>query len=351
MGDIDYEALYDVTGDSESRNRDYYASGAPVRSSAGAMYKMQVLPSTARDPGFGVRPASGDNPDEYNRVGRDLIRSFTRRYGDPKTAWAAYNWGPGRVDRAQQRFGSGWFDHIPAGVQQYATTNANNLARRAGPPPPQQGAVMANYDPNAADPESGLGGLDRASLLKDYQGVVSDAKQWQLDASAQRKAQLEAGLAALQRQHFGPSAEEQLAMWSNMFLSPTRVPGFKGLMMNMAPMALEMASGRRKAEEDRNAALRELQARYSTGELGDRKTAIDMRREAIRDQIPLVKEPSDSYSATPTGVIFNKRTGYPMPAPAHVNALLGNPGMARDFDIKFGPGAAKEVLSRYGGQQ
>jgi soluble lytic murein transglycosylase len=84
----------------ESGNRDFDAQGRPVTSPAGAMYASQVMPATARDPGFGVRPAQAQTADEYNRVGQDYFNAMLQRYGgNREQALAAYNAGPGRVDR------------------------------------------------------------------------------------------------------------------------------------------------------------------------------------------------------------------------------------------------------------
>lgn len=82
----------------ESRGRDYDKNGKPLRSRAGAMYAMQVLPSTARDPGYGVDPVSAETPEEYNRVGSDLALALRKKYGDVGGAMA-YNWGPGNYQK------------------------------------------------------------------------------------------------------------------------------------------------------------------------------------------------------------------------------------------------------------
>lgn len=82
----------------ESHGRDYDKNGKPLRSRAGAMYAMQVLPSTARDPGYGVNPISAETPEEYNRVGSDLALALRKKYGDVGGAMA-YNWGPGNYQK------------------------------------------------------------------------------------------------------------------------------------------------------------------------------------------------------------------------------------------------------------
>jgi hypothetical protein len=71
-------------------------------SSKGAMGTMQTMPGTLRDPGYGVTPARDQSPAEMERVGKDYLQAMLRQYGDPRLALAAYNWGPGNVDRAMQ---------------------------------------------------------------------------------------------------------------------------------------------------------------------------------------------------------------------------------------------------------
>jgi hypothetical protein len=69
----------------------------------GAFGVMQLMPDTARDPGFGVAPLDPNAPDpevENRRVGRDYLNAMLERYGgDQEAALAAYNWGPGNADK------------------------------------------------------------------------------------------------------------------------------------------------------------------------------------------------------------------------------------------------------------
>lgn len=84
----------------ESGNRDYTAAGAPVTSSAGAMFKNQVMPATAANPGYGIKPAAAQTPEEYNRVGQEYYQALLKQFGgDEQKAVAAYNAGPGRVQK------------------------------------------------------------------------------------------------------------------------------------------------------------------------------------------------------------------------------------------------------------
>ena len=84
----------------ESGNRDFTAAGTPVTSPKGAMFANQVMPATAAQPGFGVRPAADQSPEEYNRVGREYFDALLKHFGgDQQKAVAAYNAGPGRVQQ------------------------------------------------------------------------------------------------------------------------------------------------------------------------------------------------------------------------------------------------------------
>lgn len=85
---------------------------------------MQVMPATARDPGFGLRPANPNNPTDMNRLGREYRAKMESRYGgDLSKMWAAYNAGPGRVDEAVQRHGPRWLDVLPEGTKRYVRRN------------------------------------------------------------------------------------------------------------------------------------------------------------------------------------------------------------------------------------
>jgi soluble lytic murein transglycosylase-like protein len=83
----------------ESGGRRYDKNGNLLTSSKGAEGEMQVMPYTSRDPGFGVRPAQNNSPDELKRVGDDYAMAMYSRYRDPKLAMIAYNMGPGATDR------------------------------------------------------------------------------------------------------------------------------------------------------------------------------------------------------------------------------------------------------------
>lgn len=66
----------------------------------GARGVTQVMPKTGKDPGFGVTPLQNDSREEYMRFGEDYLTAMLDRYdGNPRLALAAYNAGPGAVDK------------------------------------------------------------------------------------------------------------------------------------------------------------------------------------------------------------------------------------------------------------
>jgi len=106
------------------------SSGNPnAVSPKGAMGLMQVMPDTARDPGFGIRPSDGSQGDHV-RVGREYRAAMQKRYGgDLAKMWAAYNAGPGQIDDLIDRFGNDWLRHAPAETQEYVARNMREARR------------------------------------------------------------------------------------------------------------------------------------------------------------------------------------------------------------------------------
>jgi hypothetical protein len=97
-GDLE-SRLRAVIMQKESGGRRYDKNGNLLTSSKGAQGEMQVMPATARDPGFGIKAARNDSPDELRRVGDEYASMLLNRYQDPKLAMIAYNMGPGATDK------------------------------------------------------------------------------------------------------------------------------------------------------------------------------------------------------------------------------------------------------------
>lgn len=142
-----------ITAQGESGGRDFNASGSLLRSPAGAMGRMQVMPGTLARPGFGVQPGNPGDPNDIARVGRDYRAAMQTRYGgDLAKMWGAYNWGPGNVDRAIATYGPDWLTHAPAETQAYVSSNlaaapsASNSSPGVGYGAPMRIASKDQYD-------------------------------------------------------------------------------------------------------------------------------------------------------------------------------------------------------------
>lgn len=148
--------MVDITRATESNGRRYGSDGKLLTSSAGAQGEMQVMPNTNRDPGYGVTPARNNSPDELARVGRDYLAALTDHYGgDPAKGWAAYNGGPGRLDRAM-RYGDDWLAHMPPETRAYVDKNMAALGGDRPVPGAPSSAVpeatmLADTAPRARD--------------------------------------------------------------------------------------------------------------------------------------------------------------------------------------------------------
>jgi hypothetical protein len=143
-----FDRMVAVTLGTESGNRDTDANGNILTSPAGAQGRMQVMPGTNRDPGFGVRPAADDSPEERARVGRDYLAAMMRRYGnDPAKAWAAYNAGPGAVDHALGA-GGDWLAQLPGETQAYVRTNLRKMGSDTG-------ALASTISQEPIEPDTG----------------------------------------------------------------------------------------------------------------------------------------------------------------------------------------------------
>lgn len=119
-------------------------------SPSGAAGLMQIMPQTARNPGFGVRPLDWSkrfDPQENVRFGSEYFRALLNHYhGDPVRALVAYNWGPARADRWNGRLES-----LPDETRAYVV-RVLNLARQGGGGKGWQLNVGMNTPPKGRSP-------------------------------------------------------------------------------------------------------------------------------------------------------------------------------------------------------
>lgn len=98
MAQPSFDSILNAVMLAESGGRRYDDRGNLLTSPKGAQGEMQVMPRTAKAPGFGVEPAKSSSPEELARVGRDYLKTMLDRYGSLDKALVAYNWGPKNAD-------------------------------------------------------------------------------------------------------------------------------------------------------------------------------------------------------------------------------------------------------------
>lgn len=94
-GSLTLDSIAQAVAHFESGGRQYDGDGNVIRSSAGALGIMQLMPATAAQ--LGVDP---NDPDQNYQGGVSYLKQLFQKYGNWFDALAAYNWGPGNVDRA-----------------------------------------------------------------------------------------------------------------------------------------------------------------------------------------------------------------------------------------------------------
>lgn len=83
--------------ESGGRHRD--ESGDLITSPTGAEGMYQIIPSTGRDPGYGVMPLQSDSQAEHERFAQDYLGALLREFESEEHATIAYNAGPGNLER------------------------------------------------------------------------------------------------------------------------------------------------------------------------------------------------------------------------------------------------------------
>ena len=148
--------LLEAVKQQESGGRRYKADGKTLLEGPQTKYgtakgEMQVLDMTNRDPGFGVRPAKDDSPDERARVGEDYLAAMVKRYGNRETALVAYNWGPGNTDNWLKKGGD--FAKLPAETQNYVAKITGSLgSTKVAQAPAKAAPVKAGIRKTAFNP-------------------------------------------------------------------------------------------------------------------------------------------------------------------------------------------------------
>ena len=177
-----FDKLHEAVKQAESRGQRFDEKGNLLTSPKGAQGEMQVMPKTARKPGYGVAPAQDKSPDELARVGKDYLKAMLDKYGDTEKALIAYNWGPKNADD--------WLAagadpaKLPKETQGYIKRVTNSLKPvTSSTPAVEKEPLPASLPPMAGTPaipttpSSGLGTGYQAALALSFLDQEKDDKE------------------------------------------------------------------------------------------------------------------------------------------------------------------------------
>lgn len=148
----------------------------PKTSPKGAMGVMQVMPDTARKPGFGIDPWDGKSQKDLKRVGEQYAAAMHRKYdGDPIKVLAAYNAGPGRVDAAVKKHGDNWLTHMPDETVNYVRKGGDKLLGKKNPKFAEFKASEERWNKASEDYEAGRLPEDEYDrILADHDKILDE---------------------------------------------------------------------------------------------------------------------------------------------------------------------------------
>jgi hypothetical protein len=145
----------------------------------------QVMPDTARDPGYGVRPLAAEDlmdPAENIRFSADFLGAMINEFDrDIPLALAAYNAGPGNVKK---------YGGIPPfeETQNYVNILLGSPAARVPPERSSGRPVARPSSEEQASNNSFLDSLPDALAYLDLSGMMETPRTQMLDSSVRRPA-------------------------------------------------------------------------------------------------------------------------------------------------------------------
>lgn len=110
----------------ESGGQQYGPNGQILTSPKGAQGIAQIMPATGANPGYGIAPATPQElatPQGNLQFGQRYFEGMYNKFGqDPEKAAAAYNAGPGTIEKAMRQAdqsGGTWKDYVPEETKGY----------------------------------------------------------------------------------------------------------------------------------------------------------------------------------------------------------------------------------------
>ena len=118
-----FDRVFNRLIQAESRGKHVGEGGTLTTSPVGAQGITQLMPKTAKDPGYGIEPVRDQSEGEYLRVGRSYFKAMLTNFdGDYEKALAAYNAGSRNVRTAITKAtkagdATKWREHLPRGKE------------------------------------------------------------------------------------------------------------------------------------------------------------------------------------------------------------------------------------------
>jgi hypothetical protein len=137
VSNADADAAFGALIHRES-NGQQFTGGRVTTSTKGAIGIAQIMPGTgpiaAKLAGLQWDPGRYLNDAAYNlALGKAYFRHLMQKFGgNVEQAWAAYNWGPGHVAKAVQKYGTDWLQHTPLETRNYVAANERYLSGQGG---------------------------------------------------------------------------------------------------------------------------------------------------------------------------------------------------------------------------
>lgn len=145
----------------------------------GAAGVAQFMPDTAAQYGVNVKDVDSSIKGQAAYMG-DLVRVYG---GDYQKALAAYNYGPGNLNKLMQQYGNQWQQHLPAETQNYLAKvmQKSGMVSVGAPPPVQE---VSKGEPVDTGPLAGL-------TWEQQDHLVTKSVQMQHEAISNQMLQME----------------------------------------------------------------------------------------------------------------------------------------------------------------
>jgi len=129
---VSIDNIMDQIAIQESSNRHMDENGELiVNPKSGALGKYQIKPTTARDPGYGVKPLENNTEEEHRRFATEYFNAMLKEFdGDQEKALAAYNAGPDVIRKAIQQEPDDWKSLLPAETKKYLSDVEKRLSQK-----------------------------------------------------------------------------------------------------------------------------------------------------------------------------------------------------------------------------